>query len=276
MEYKANERGGIVRIMATLLIVVGVIGVILTGKTFFDREEVEDEVSLSSDHFEHIVVDGDMGNVKVIPSTSDNIEISWKGSLYNARSTDELVSIEENNTELKVNIGKKRFFNFSFFNLNFRNKLQVYLYLPDKQFNSLVVKNNVGNTEVNGIRVENLTTETDVSNLTIENVSANSIVAETDVGNLTLNDVQGKIYAKSDVGNIMININEIQDDMEITSNVGKVGLTVPEVPNNVTFNADSSVGNVRVFGERGSYINKNAEYVVSMTTDVGNIRVDEK
>ncbi|MBU5466066.1 DUF4097 domain-containing protein [Virgibacillus sp. MSJ-26] len=264
------------RIMATLLIVVGVIGVILTGKTFFGREEVEDEVSLSSDHFEHIVVDGDMGNVKVIPSTSDNIEISWKGSLYNARSTDELVSIEENNTELKVNIGKKRFFNFSFFNLNFRNKLQVYLYLPDKQFNSLVVKNNVGNTEVNGIRVENLTTETDVSNLTIENVSANSIVAETDVGNLTLNDVQGKIYAKSDVGNIMININEIQDDMEITSNVGKVGLTVPEVPNNVTFNADSSVGNVRVFGERGSYINKNAEYVVSMTTDVGNIRVDEK
>src|SRR5699024_11779693 len=99
--------------------------------------------------------------------------------------------------------------------------------LPDKQFNSLVVKNNVGNTEVNGIRVENLTTETDVSNLTIENVSANSIVAETDVGNLTLNDVQGKIYAKSDVGNIMININEIHDDMEITSNVGKVGLTVP-------------------------------------------------
>src|SRR5690625_3820185 len=108
--------------MDTLLIAVGVIGVILTGKTLFGREEVEDEVSLSSEHFEHNVVDGDMGNVKVITSTSDNIEISWKGSLYNARSTDELVSIEENNTELKVNIGKKRFFNFSFYILNFHNK----------------------------------------------------------------------------------------------------------------------------------------------------------
>lgn len=276
MEYTTGERGGIVRIMAILLIIVGVIGVILTGKTFFDRKEVEDEVSLSSDRFEHIVVDGDMGNVQVIPSTSNNIEISWKGSLFSTGSTDELVTIEENNTELKVNIGKKRFFDFSFFNLNFRNKLQVYLYLPDKQFNSLVVKNNVGNTEINDIRVENLTTETDVSNLTIENVSANSIVAETDVGNLTLNDVQGKVYAKSDVGNIMINVGEIQDDMEITSNVGRVGLTVPEVPSNVTFNADSSVGNVRVFGERGSYINKNADYIVSMTTDVGNIRVNTK
>src|SRR5699024_5138636 len=101
----------------------------------------------------------------------------------------------------KISIGKKRFFNFSFLNFNFQKKLQFDLYLPDKEFNSLVVKNSIGNTEIKDIHVENLTTETDVANLTLDHVTASSIVAETDVGNLNIKNAHGKIFAKSDVGN---------------------------------------------------------------------------
>lgn len=262
------------RNMAILLIVIGVIGIAFTAKSFFVREDMSDEVFLSSDRFEHIVVNGEMGNIRILPTSSSDIEIRWKGSVFSGSSSEELVSIEENQSELKINIGKERFLNISFFNIDFLKRLQVDLYLPDKQFNTLVVKNDVGNTDINDIHVGNLTTETDVANLTIENVTANSVVAETDVGNLTLSNVQGKLYAKSDVGNITINAEEITNDMTISSDVGRIRLTVPQIPNNVTFNADSSVGNVRVFGERGSYISSDADYMVSLTTDVGNISVN--
>lgn len=260
--------------MAVLLIVIGVIGIFVTGKSFFMSEEAGDEVTLSPDPFDHIVVDGQIGNVHIHPSLSSDIEIRWKGTLLSGNSSEDLVSIEENDSQLKVNIGKRRFFDFSFFNINFSRKLQVDVYLPDKQFNSLVVKNDVGNTNIKDIRVGNLTTKTDVSNLTMENITANSIVAETDVGNLTLNNVHGKLLAKSDVGSITIHNDKITDDMDISSDVGKIRITVPQIPTNVTFNANSSVGSIRVFEEKGSYISKNADYIVSMTTDVGSIKVN--
>src|SRR5699024_4326642 len=165
---------------------------------------------------------------------------------------------------------------FSFFNFNIHNKLQIDLYLPDKKFSSLVVKNDVSNTDIKDIHVENLTTKTDVANVTLDHVTAGSVVAETDVGNLNIKNVRGKLFAKSDVGNITIHSNEIEEDMTLSSDVGKIRLSVPNIPDNVSFNADSSVGSVRVFGEKRSYNSKNSDHIDSITTYVGNINVDVK
>src|SRR5699024_2932047 len=217
-----GERGSVMRTVAILLIAIGIIGIVFIGRMFSGKNEVGDEVRLSADSLEHIVVDGELGNINVMPSNSNDIEIHWEGSVstFSRSTNDELVSIKEHNNELKISIGEERLFNFSFFNFNVHNKLQIDLYLPDKKFSSLVVKN--------------------------------------------------------DVGNITIHSNEIEEDMTLSSDVGKIRLSVPNILDNVSFNADSSVGSVRVFGEKGSYISKNSDHIVSITTDVGNINVDVK
>lgn len=261
--------------VAILLIVIGVIGMSLTAKQIFSREKVQQEQYFSKDQFDHIVVEGGKGNVKIIPSSSEDIEVSWKGSIWN-RNSDDTVSIEENDSELKVNVGNWSFFNIPFFNFNFLNRLELKIYLPEKQYSSLIVKNDVGNTVIQDVTVNNLTAENDVANITIENVDAKSMVVENNVGNITLKNNQSKLHAESDVGNITIDTKEVKDDMTLLSDVGKINMTVPDVPDNVTFDANSSVGNVKIFGEKGSYINKSADYIVSMSTDVGNISVNEK
>lgn len=102
------------------------------------------------------------------------------------------------------------------------------------------------------------------------------MTVENNVGNITLKNNQSKLHAESDVGNITIKTDEIKDDMTLLSEVGKIQLTVPSIPDNVTFDATSSVGSVRVFGEKGSYVHKGAKYIVTMTTDVGSITVKEE
>lgn len=262
------------RKVAFVFILMGVIGMVFTGKPFFAKEKISDEVHLSADRFSHISVEGELGNIRILPSTSEDIEVKWEGAFSSGSTDREWVSVEENGSELKVNIGKKRFFDVSFFKFNYFNRLQVTILLPEKQFNSLAVRNDVGNTEIKDIQVDNLTTVTDVANLTIDQVLADSIVAETNVGNLTVNHVQGKLNATSDVGRIAVHAKDITDDMTLSSNVGKIKLTVPRIPDNVSFSADSSVGNVKVFGDRGSYIVNQADYIVSIRTDVGGITVD--
>lgn len=262
--------------VAILLIVVGVIGMGLTAKPFFSRESLDHDQSFSGDQFDHLVIESNQAAVKILPSTSQNIEVSWKGSIVNRGlgSSDNLVSIEEAGPELRIRVRKPWFFNWSLFNLNFINRLDVTVYLPQKWYRSLVVKNDVGSTVIKDVSVDHLIAENNVSNMTIENVQATSIVAKNDVGNITLTNNQGNLQAESVVGNIAVVTDDIMDDMTLRSDVGKIELTVPFVPDDVTFDAHSSVGAVRIFGEKGSYINRNATYVVSMTTEVGSITVD--
>ena len=274
MERANCERGCIVKKVAIFLIILDVIGMALTAKSFFTREKVDSELNFSADRFEHVVIEGGRGNVQILPSTSSDIEVIWKGSLFNRGSRDDIVWVEENDSELKINIGKqRRFFNISFFDFDFLNRLEVRVYMPEKQFNSLVVKSEVGNVNVKDVQVDYLTAETDVANMTIESVHTKSMVVETNVGNVMLENIEGKLHAESDVGNITIRNELITNDMTLLSDVGKIELTVPRIPDNITFDADSSIGNVKVFGDRGSYISSEAEHIVSMYTDIGNITV---
>jgi len=273
MERANCERGCIVKKVAIFLIILDVIGMALTAKSFFTREKVDSELNFSGERFEHVVVEGGQGNVQILPSTSNDIEVSWKGSLFNRGSRDDVVRVEENDSELKINIGKQRFFNISFFNFDFLNRLEVRIYMPEKQFKSLVVKSEIGNVNIKDVHVDHLTAETDVANMTIESVHTKSTVVETDVGNVTLENIEGKLHGESDVGNITIRNEEITNDMTFLSDVGKIELIVPRIPDNITFDADSSIGTVKVFGERGSYISNEAEHIVSMFTDIGNITV---
>lgn len=261
------------RKVAILMIMIGAVGMVSTAKGFFWKETIQEEANFSSASFEHISIKGHYGNVTVQPSENQDIKVSWQGTLSNQRSLKKLVTIEESNAELKINIGHQKWFNFSIFNLNMLNKLDVVVELPPKIFKTVVVKNDVGNTLIKQINVDNLTAETDVAKMTIEDVVTKATVAETDVGKLTFKNVEGILHAESDVGNINVYNEHISHDMTLISDVGKIDFTIPEIPDNVTFDAHSSVGKVTVFGEKGSYITANSAYLVSLATDVGKITV---
>src|SRR5699024_12665219 len=97
---------------------------------FSGKNEVGDEVRLSAGSLEHIVVDGELGNINVMPSNSNDIEIHWVGSVSTfSRSTkDELVSIIENNKELKIIIDEECLFIISLFNFNVLQLLHNILF----------------------------------------------------------------------------------------------------------------------------------------------------
>lgn len=264
------------RKVAFLLIVMGVIGMAFTAKQFFSRETLDDTQRFSGDHIDHIIIESDHANVNVLPSASEDIEISWKGSVVNKgrRSSDDRVSIDEEKSELRIHTEEFRFFNISFFNLNLFNHLELTIYLPKKQYRTLDITNDIGSTVIKDISVDHLTAENDVANMTVESVQATSMVAKNDVGNITLTNNVGNLHAENDVGNITVSTDGIHDDMTLLSDIGKIKMTVSSIPDDVTFNAYSSIGSVRIFGEKGSYINREAKHIVSLTTEIGNITVD--
>lgn len=239
-------------LVAPLFIIVGVIGVFFTAKDFFARESINGEESFSSTEIDYIVIDSAVANVRVVPSESDNIGVEWEGSLFKSTLGNGTVSIEEDASTLEITIGEHRFFDFFTLQIPF-DGLDVTIYLPDKQFNSIALENDVGNTHISSVNTEQLHAESNVSDMRIENVNANLLEAESDVGLIKLKNVTGKLYVVNDVGNIEV--------------------TVPTIPANVSFSGDTSLGTTTIFGEKGSLIGNQAEYMVQMHSDVGNIDV---
>jgi len=256
----------------------GLIGMIFTAKSFFAHQTIDDEQSYPSEHVNEIVISSNYANVEILPTNSDDINITLKGYTknHNERTVSHLVTLNENAGKLVVDANKSWFLNISFFNFKLHEREDLIIHLPKKHYELINIKNDVGKTVVKDMTVEQLTVENSVANMNLENVQAKVIDVENNVGNITLKNNTGKIFAENDLGNISVIIDEINNDMTFIANVGKISLTVPTIPDDTTFKANTSLGSVQIFGESGSVINKGANYIISMTTDIGNISVEER
>lgn len=264
------------RKFGVLLIVLGLIGMIFTAKSFFARQTLSDAQSYPSERIEQIIIDSNYADVKVLPTDENNIIVTLEGDVKEGgkRSVAEIVSVNENAGKLYIDATRSWFLNISFFNFKLHDREDLTIYLPEKYYERMTITNDVGKTTVNDVTIDQLVVENSVANTIIENVKAKMITAENNVGNITLTNNIGKIYAENDVGNISVGMVEINDDLTFKANVGKIELLIPDIPNDITFKANTSLGSVKIFGENGSFINKFAEHIVSMTTDIGNITVD--
>lgn len=261
-----------------VLIVIAIIGMIFSAKPFFTRATIDDSQSYVSDTIENIVIHSTQANIEVVPSDLDTIVVSYRGSTNSGEklTLDEKISVDEATGTLTIDLRKSRFLNISLFNFQWLNSEKLQVQLPRQQFESIKVHNSVGKTLVQDIGVRELIADNDVGQLTMENIVAESIEAVNNVGNLSLQHLTGKLSAKNDVGNISLTNDDIANDMTFVSNVGNIKLTVPRVPENVSFQANTSLGNVKIFGKSQSHIEKHTKHIVALTTDLGNITVKKK
>lgn len=260
------------KFLALFFIIIGVVGVVLTAKGFFNQEVASKEETFRSENIENIIIDSDVANIRMLPTTEEEIKVEWSGKML--KSNKNKVQIEEDSEFLRIDIGQDSLLGMRKFQFGINiNMLYVDVYVPEKEFASIQIDNDVGSTNISSIKASNVTVDSDVAGMTIGNIAARSINATSAVGSINIKNSTGKLNAINDVGAIDILMNEITDDISLQTNVGSIKVTVPTIPENVTFNGASDIGSINIFEEKGSYISKDADYVVMMQTDIGNIKV---
>lgn len=257
-----------------IMMIIGLIGMIFTAKSFFTYTTFDDRKTYVSENIEEIVVISHYANVSVLPSESEDIEIQLQGERQ--RKITPLVSLNQQTGKLQIDLNQTWFTNISFFGSGFNMRDRLNIYLPNKQFESIRIKNEVGKTVVQNIFVDHLKINNSVANVHIEHVQANKIDVKNYVGQIVLKHSTGKVFAENDVGGISITVDDINHDMELVSNVGKIFMFVSNIPQHTSFIANTSLGHVKIFGEREDYIHKDAIHLISMTTDIGQISVQER
>ncbi|WNB90794.1 DUF4097 family beta strand repeat-containing protein [Bacillus sp. NEB1478] len=237
--------------IAIILIGLAIAGnavLFLIGKSPFNSAKVDQKRLIDSGSITDIKVSSNISDVKIIPNDSEKIEVHMRGRSTNMNTDNVELAVKQNGNKLTIHTAHKkpRF-------LVVFNDYDLLIKMPNKDFKKLTVK-------------------TDAAEINLKEISAHHFYLNSDVGDITLHNVNGKINAESDVGDMNMYVDEITKDITAKSNVGDISVITKNAPKNLQTHLKNNLGDetVELPNEKNGMIGTGGP-LVSMISDVGDL-----
>jgi DUF4097 and DUF4098 domain-containing protein YvlB len=152
----------------------------------------------------------------------------------------------------------------------------IALQLPEGV--SVQVVNDVGDIRVED--VDDLRVETNIGDINVNRI-AGSVNLRSDVGDISLDNAVEDMKVKTRIGDISIKLDgPLRAALEATNDVGDIKLNLPH-DSNVTITATSSTRKLegdlnRIKGGEGRLTLGSGEFPVKLSTNVGEVRVEQR
>ncbi|MEN1968062.1 DUF4097 family beta strand repeat-containing protein [Lentibacillus sp. N15] len=290
-----------------ILLIVGLAGMFFTYSSAFETDPITKEKSVDG-KFTSLDVQTDDATVKIVPTDENTSKVLLEGKQYKHRNHTFSVDIDNKTLVVKLNDQQSKLFNIDFFSPS----ITLTVYVPQQQYESLLVSSNNGKINVNHLQAREihvatsngrlqlsdltgsaLTAETDNGRIhgeqlqmdkvdmqsdngrvELQQVTGSSVKARTSNGKLILEEVDGEINGKTNNGAISLVTNHLDQAIELTSDNGRIDVQTKTKPTNTTIIANTDNGKVNVFGKyNGSTVIGDGDHVVTLTTDNGGITV---
>lgn len=235
-----------------------------SGKEYQEKTIDYDEA------FNKIEIDAQSYPVKILKSNDANIHVRYRTDENNVikigNDRDTLKITEKYDTKKSVNIDLGIWYDI--FGIN--NEKNIYIYLPEKEYESIKLKADAGDVEIDGLKIKNLTAELkagsfEIKNMLIESGEIKCEVGEVEIDNSTLNN--SNIYAS--VGSIDIEKSKLKN-VNLEAKLGDIDVT------NCEYDGGSMRVNLGSIGDEGTkYITPVQKYSEVDDTDYDYDDVDE-
>ena len=233
-------------IAGILLIAIGGVGALLTGKSYFYAAEREKYTTNFADAIiDEINVEGDLGSVTIQRTDGDAVIVESIGP------KGESIKTEQDGHTLNISTSKQASINLGIqFN---KQAIDIIIHLPDKTYTRITANTEVGSIEISGIEAE-------------------IIQCESEVGEITIKDSTAKLVLENEIGNIKVEAMTIEESITASNEVGNIAISVSEKPNDHYISADSELGSIRIFGKKtSSYLSGNGSIALDLETEIGDI-----
>ena len=258
-------------IVAVTLLVIGILGALLTAKPYFSLENENETQTkqFKSSEIQSLIVSNSFGTIKLIETSGDEIIVENNGP-----KTSKSVKIETEGDSLSITNDAKKSISLG---INLRKSSEnITVYLPKKQYERITISNDVGEITINQINAVYLNVKSDVADIDISDVSSTSLNVSSEVGDVSIKDYSGKLEIENETGSIEISTDKVTQSLIAHNEVGEIDLTINQKPMNIFISADSDIGSTRIFGQKtGSYMNGDGSITVDLSTELGDIRVND-
>lgn len=273
-------------IMASLLLLVGFVGSVITYQLIEKPKWVTQEIDIEDNDFTSIDITMNDGHVELIPTHASGAFIEISG--YDI-TEDLSVTVKEASLTI-VHKAKKQ----KLVSVNFVTKPTIVkVFVPQKNYDNLRIQSDNGTIEVRDVNADVMTLESDngkinATNLlsttlnvqanngliTLKDTSADSISIHSDNGRTELEEVKGKLVAKANNGRIDLVAESLDYPIDITTDNGRIDLQTANEPTNTTIIAQASNGSSTIFNEKKSHaVFGSGELPITLSSKNGKITV---
>lgn len=271
--------------IAIILIIVGVVGSLATTNTIKKPETVIENIE--NDTFTKIIISSDNAIINVLPTEEAKAKVEVTGlnlkKNFKTHIEDETLIVKYKEKGIKL-------FNFSF---GFK-KRELTLYLPEKEYQSIIATSNNGKITLKNILAEETKVSTNNGQITADQIVANHAEMSTDNGKIdvqnlelataslstsngkiVLTNVTGEVSAKTDNGGINYQAATLEYPLDLKTDNGRIEIATDQLPTNARIEAQTDNGSITLFGEKTAHQTYGAgENEVRLKTDNGKIIVE--
>lgn len=275
---------------AIALIVIGTVGLAFSWKSDFKTKEALIEKKIPSSGINEIFIKSDVAKIIVTPSETDQFEVKLTGKVKDSikpyldvHKEGEKIIIEQKENHKKIN------FNFGL------NEVKLQITVPKKEYQQLHVTSDVGSLnisqvnaklvdltgDVGSIDVKNMNSEqfsinASTGSIEVDKVNSDKIKIISDVGSVDVRNSESDMNIQSETGSVYVKQDTLTKPLTINTDVGSIKIDLAEKPKDAFFNASSDVGSVKIFGKKASTLYGNGDVKITLTSEVGSIKVQEK
>ncbi|WP_416731148.1 DUF4097 family beta strand repeat-containing protein [Fictibacillus sp. JL2B1089] len=212
---------------AFMLIGISIIGNVLLfmmGESPFNITKINEQKSIAASSIKEVTIESSVGDIFVLPHDGDKINVSMKGKTEKKYSDDFSLSVKKNNNKLMIQAKQKK--KTKLFSL-FSGDYELLVKLPKADY-------------------KRLQAISDTSDINMQDIEASNIKLQTNLGDIFLKDVTGAVSAKSDVGDIDIQILHIKKDIIAKSNLGDITIKTKNEPKQLRTDLRNTIGDEKI------------------------------
>ena len=213
--YNINKRGKNMKVKSFLLKTAPLL---LMTATIFGlsscSEKAETNTKNISGEFKNIEIVTDTSDVTIAPSSDDECKVVCTDSKKITHTA------KVNDGALKISVNDSR----HWFEKNFTPKLSVVLYLPEGEYEKLLVESDTGDLETEGkFKFDAVSTSNDTGDIKIDGITCTSLKIKLNTGEVSLKGVNavGAIEVTTDTGNLEIK-STTAERIALTTDTGSV------------------------------------------------------
>lgn len=216
------------------LVIVGLalIGASIIGNTVlyafgvspFNTKDIRESLAISADGVSRIVISTDDGDIRVVPGSGDAIVATVEGRSSRLQKDGVKLETRERGGELVIEASReagRRLISF------YPGEYELLVELPDRQFD----------------HVEIVTVVADIS---VEHVGANHFMMRAMHGKIETAGLSGSIAARTDTGDIGLNLRAVDGTIHAETAVGDIEVTTAEAPEKLSLELQTRFGEKKV------------------------------
>lgn len=278
-----------ISIIALILLVVGIVGSLLTFKSMTQLQEVSEE-KVINEAFTQMEILTDNAEVRILPTNDPSAKLEISGNTRKNSKYNLSTNVEGSKLFIEVKDKQLSFLNF------FPTLLSVTLYLPEKEYESLIVESDNGLIHIDTLQAREINAKTDNGKMELRNITGNTVTTEvsngtsdlinvvtskvsvnSSNGKIILDGVEGDLYGKTNNGSISLDTSTLDRSIEFTTDNGRITIRTEEEPTNATIDASVDNGKVDIFGNSTNHTTiGDGENLIKLRTDNGGIRIERK